>query len=379
MSQQQPNSANPLDDDAPQPPPNQQPTAFHVQMPVYSPEEVIHMIETVSADPKVKDELTAIIRRSAKLSEQRAALSMSITNICGYNNDMRASLAGIGEDNGYIVPEGISYDKSQNRYRTSYKDGKRLVQKVFSIRAHGERKALSMAVDQRKQWIREGKVPIKGVRKESVKTEYAQDHKSMTNSGAGRGMRGRVPYKGGASPPEVMSLHTPQGLGENLAYTSKPSSVLQNPALNNSVAQGRMHPLTDSHGGLDPSGMVLNGQDAVGQREHYGAPQQNEQDYNSGPPSNDPAVVGYGQSRPDGHQDLRGVPQSDQHNGGVGISSSDMSFLLENFGSFDATGVPSQSNNQPSNGVLSNDAGSLQYLTGMASLGVPTPRFSAHF
>lgn len=42
---------------------------YHVQMPVYSPEEVmfnigctnlqvIHMIETVSADPKVKDELT---------------------------------------------------------------------------------------------------------------------------------------------------------------------------------------------------------------------------------------------------------------------------------------------------------------------------------
>jgi len=375
MSQQQ-NSVNSLEDES-NPNINSPPTSFHVQMPVYSPEEVIHMIETVSADPKVKDELTAIIRRSAKLSEQRAALSMSITNICGYNNDLRASLAGIGEDNGYIVPEGISYDKSQNRYRTSYKDGKRLVQKVFSIRAHGERKALSMAVEQRKQWIREGKVPIKGIRKESIKTEYSQDHKSMANSVTGRAIRGRAPYKVGGVPADVMALHAPQGLGDSLAYASKNPTVIQNPSMNSSVSQGRLHQLNDGHNGIDTA-MVLSNQDNRGTQEHYPSPQ-NDQGYNT-TPSNDPGVVGYGQTRSESHQDLRGIPQPDQHNGTVGISSSDMSFLLENFGSFETAGDPNQNNNpSANNNGLGNDAGSLQYLTGIASLGVPTPRFSAHF
>lgn len=156
-----------------------------IQMPVYSPEEVIQMIETVSVDPKVKDELTAIIRRSAKLSEQRAALSLSITAICGYSSEARG-MTFEDEDRGYVVPEGISYDKSQNRYRTSYKEGKRLVQKVFSIRAHGERKALCMAVEQRKQWIREGRIPIKMSAKSepklepAVKTEYASTRGDTT-------------------------------------------------------------------------------------------------------------------------------------------------------------------------------------------------------
>eukprot|EP00915_Cephaloidophora_sp_WS-2016_P003302 GHVH01004431.1.p1 GENE.GHVH01004431.1~~GHVH01004431.1.p1 ORF type:complete len:243 (+),score=19.82 GHVH01004431.1:537-1265(+) len=57
---------------------------------------------------------------------------------------------------------GISYDKSQSRYRTSYKKNGKLFQKVFSIRAHGEAGALQMALEQRSQWIKEGKVMPKG-------------------------------------------------------------------------------------------------------------------------------------------------------------------------------------------------------------------------
>lgn len=142
------------------------------------------MIEAVAADISQKDELIAIIRRSMKLEEQRQQLTDIISDICRKSNNGFMPRARVREEQAqelhmsqnnqftgdssplmsHYSPEtmqGISYDKSQSRYRTSYKKNGKLIQKVFSIRAHGEAGALQMAMRCRNQWISEGKVTPK--------------------------------------------------------------------------------------------------------------------------------------------------------------------------------------------------------------------------